>query len=132
MENVWFHRRVAETSQKACTICFKPSSSVLITPDNKDFFYVCPGHLKDRNFALPTEDEAKAIEERKKKEELDRTVQEIKKEYEEKLKRKKDKKDKKDGKKEDKKDEEKTAEQLEKEKDDKVNRRMLRRKAQEC
>ena len=132
MENVWFHRRVAETSQKACTICFKPSSSVLITPDNKDFFYVCPGHLKDRNFALPTEDEAKAIEERKKKEELDRAVEEIKKEYEEKLKRKKDKKDKKDGKKEDKKDDEKTTEQLEKEKDDKVNRRMLRRKIQSC
>jgi len=127
MENVWYHRKVADTAQKACMICFKPSSSVLITPDNKDYFYICPAHLKDRNFAVPTEDEAKAIEERKKQEELDREIEQIKKEYEEKLKRKKEKKDKKDKKdsKEDakdaKKDEDKSDEQLEKEKNEKVS-----------
>lgn len=101
-------------------VCYKPSASVLITPDNKDYFYICPAHLKDRNFALPTEEEAKAIEERKKKEEMDNEIENIKKEYEEKLKRKQEKKKGKDDKKEEKKDEEKTEDQLEKEKQDKV------------
>ncbi|KAI5239375.1 DUF1742-domain-containing protein [Aureobasidium subglaciale] len=90
MENIWHHRKVAETAAKGCM----PSSSVLITPDSKDFFYICPSHLKDRNFALPTDDEAKAIAERKKKEELDREIEAVKKEYEEKMKKKQQKKDK--------------------------------------
>lgn len=33
--NVYHLRRVADTASKACFICYKPSSSVLITPDNK-------------------------------------------------------------------------------------------------
>lgn len=33
--NVYAHRKVAETSAKSCDICFKPSTSVLITTDNK-------------------------------------------------------------------------------------------------
>jgi hypothetical protein len=33
--NHYTHRRVAETKAKSCDICFKLSSSVLITPDNK-------------------------------------------------------------------------------------------------
>lgn len=37
--NVYHHRKVAEASAKACDICYKPSTSVLITPDNK----VCAG-----------------------------------------------------------------------------------------
>ena len=124
MENLWHHRKVADTAAKACMICFKPSSSVLITPDNKDFFYICPSHLKDRNFAVPTEDELKAAEERKKKEEMEKEIEKIKAEYEEKLKKKKDKKKGKGDKdnKEEKKDEEKTEEQLEKEKQEKVRR----------
>ncbi|TKX18536.1 ATPase-like protein 17 [Elsinoe australis] len=121
MENLWYHRRVADASARACMVCYKPSASVLITPDNKDYFYICPAHLKDRNFALPTEEEAKAIEERKKKEEMDNEIENIKKEYEEKLKRKQEKKKGKDDKKEEKKDEEKTEDQLEKEKQDKIN-----------
>ena len=94
MENIWHHRRVAETAAKGCMICYKPSAGVLITPDSKDFFYICPSHLKDRNFALPTDDEAKAIADRKKKEELDREIEAVKKEYEEKMKKKQQKKDK--------------------------------------
>lgn len=35
LTNVYHLRRVADTSAKACLICFKPSTSVLITPDNK-------------------------------------------------------------------------------------------------
>lgn len=33
--NVWHLRKVAETSAKPCDICYKPTTSVLITPDNK-------------------------------------------------------------------------------------------------
>ena len=33
--NIWHLRRVAETSAKSCDICYKPTASVLITPDNK-------------------------------------------------------------------------------------------------
>jgi hypothetical protein len=33
--NHYMHRKVAETKAKSCDICFKLSSSVLITPDNK-------------------------------------------------------------------------------------------------
>jgi hypothetical protein len=33
--NVYTHRKVADTASKACEICFKPSTSVLVTPENK-------------------------------------------------------------------------------------------------
>ncbi|KAL9138422.1 MAG: hypothetical protein Q9175_000353 [Cornicularia normoerica] len=88
--NVWHLRRVAEASAKPCDICYKPTTSVLITPDNKDYFYVCPGHLKDRGFCTPVIDEAKAAA-KQKKEELDREIELIKKEYEDKMKKKKGK-----------------------------------------
>ncbi|THX13348.1 DUF1742-domain-containing protein [Aureobasidium pullulans] len=125
MENIWHHRRVAETAAKGCMICYKPSASVLITPDSKDFFYICPSHLKDRNFALPTDDEAKAIADRKKKEELDREIEAVKKEYEEKMKKKQQKKDKsknkdKDKDAKDKEKDDKKSDQEEKERDDKI------------
>ncbi|KAK4107182.1 DUF1742-domain-containing protein [Canariomyces notabilis] len=85
--NIYTHRKVAETSAKSCDICFKLSSSVLITPDSKDWFYVCPAHLKDPNFCTPKIDQA-AIEARKKKE-LEAEIERVKKEYEEKQKKKK-------------------------------------------
>lgn len=91
LPNVWHHRRVAESSAKACWICYKPSSSVLITPDNKDFFYVCVGHLSDRKFCQPDAEEVAAAEARKKKEELDREIEKVKKEYEEKQRLKREK-----------------------------------------
>ncbi|KAG9685188.1 hypothetical protein KCU95_g18413, partial [Aureobasidium melanogenum] len=121
MENIWYHRRVADTAAKGCMICYKPSASVLITPDSKDFFYICPSHLKDRNFAIPTDDEAKAIADRKKKEELDREIEAVKKEYDEKMKKKQQKKDKANDKDKDKKDKEKdNNDKDEKERDDKI------------
>ncbi|MCJ1237135.1 hypothetical protein MMC14_005119 [Varicellaria rhodocarpa] len=105
-----------------------PTTSVLITPDNRDFFYVCRGHLKDRGFCSPIIDEAEMAA-KKKKEELDHEIEQIKKEYEEKMKKKKkakddqkeekgkeDAKDQKDGKKP--RDEE--DQRAEKEKDEKV------------
>jgi hypothetical protein len=90
--NVYTHRKVADTSSKACDICYKPSTSVLITPDKKDFFYVCPIHLKDRYFCTPKidEDALKAKRERELAEETER----LKKEYEEKQKRKREKQEK--------------------------------------
>ncbi|KAL4906471.1 VPS4-associated protein 1 [Aspergillus multicolor] len=102
LPNIWHLRRVADTAAKACLICHKPSSSVLITPNNKDYFYVCPVHLKDRHFCSPIIDEAE--EEAKKKAELmAKEIEKVKKEYEEKQQRKKEKdKEKKDKDKDDK------------------------------
>jgi hypothetical protein len=122
LPNVWHLRRVAEASAKACWICYKPSSSVLITPDNKDFFYICPGHLKDRGFCQPDADEAAAAAAAKRKEELEREIEKVKKEYEEKQKRKKEKrKDKEKAKDpESKKNADEEDKQDEKEKDDKI------------
>ncbi|KAJ4352681.1 hypothetical protein N0V95_004065 [Ascochyta clinopodiicola] len=95
-ENTWHHRKVAETASKPCNICFKPTSSVLITPNNKDFFYVCIGHLSDRGFCQPDAEEAAGIAERRKKEEMDREIEKVKKEYEEKQRLKKEKRKAKD------------------------------------
>ena len=94
----------------------------------QDHFYACSGHLKDKGFASPIVD-AKEAAEKKKKEELDREIELIKKEHEEKMKRKsKNKKDKKeDGKENDekgKKKEEDEEVKAEKEKDDKVSQRV--------
>lgn len=94
--NIWHHRKVAETAAKGCDVCFKPSTSVLVTPEKQDFFYVCPSHLKDHRFATPIVDEA-AIAAKKKKE-MDEELDRVKKEYEEKQRKKKAKDDKsKDG-----------------------------------
>jgi hypothetical protein len=104
--NVWHHRKVADTASKPCDICYKPSTSVLVVPDNKviiqqmnaidhvltcgqDFFFVCPSHLKDKAFCSPIIDEAALAA--KKKKELEAEVERVKKEFEEKQKRKKEK-----------------------------------------
>jgi hypothetical protein len=81
---------VADTAAKACFVCYKPSTSVLITPDNKDFFYVCPVHLQDRHFCSPIVDSEHAAA-KAKQEALAREIEIVKKEYEEKQRRKKEK-----------------------------------------
>jgi hypothetical protein len=91
----------------------------------KDFFYTCKGHLKDKGFAAPIIDAAEAAA-KKKKEELDREIEIIKKEYEEKMKKAEKKgkekgKDKKDKKEE----EEQEAKKAEAERDEKVFRSTL-------
>ncbi|KAI0479147.1 DUF1742-domain-containing protein [Xylariaceae sp. FL0804] len=98
--NIWHHRKVADTSAKGCDICFKPSTSVLVTPENRDFFYVCPSHLKDKGFCSPIIDH-EAVAAQKKKEAEEAEVEKAKKEYEEKQRKKREKeaekgKDKKD------------------------------------
>ena len=60
----------------------------------QDFFYICPGHLKDRGFCTPLIDEAEA-EAKRKKEAMDREIELIKQEYEDKMKKKSKSKDKK-------------------------------------
>ncbi|XRM47359.1 hypothetical protein ABZX51_010340 [Aspergillus tubingensis] len=107
LQNIWHLRRVADTAAKACYICYKPSSSVLITPDNRDFFYVCPSHLQDRHFCSPIVD-TEAAAAKAKEEAMAREIERVKKEYEEKQQRKKNKDAEKDkDKKEDDKDKEK-------------------------
>ncbi|KAL4927189.1 AAA-ATPase Vps4-associated 1 family protein [Aspergillus undulatus] len=91
LPNTWHLRRVADTAAKACLICHKPSSSVLITPNNKDFFYVCPVHLKDRHFCSPIIDAEEEAAKRK-AEAMEKEIEKVKKEYEEKQRRKKEKK----------------------------------------
>ncbi|WQF81053.1 Putative VPS4-associated protein [Colletotrichum destructivum] len=90
--NIYTHRKVAETAAKGCDVCYRATSSVLVAPENKDFFYVCPSHLKDKNFCSPIID--KEAVEAKKKKELEEEVERVKKEYEEKQRKKKEKEDK--------------------------------------
>ncbi|KAF2635104.1 hypothetical protein P280DRAFT_474019 [Massarina eburnea CBS 473.64] len=96
----------------------------MITPDNKDFFYICTGHLVDRGFCQPDAGEAAATAALKKKEEFDREIEAVKKEYEEKQKIKKEKRKEKGKDKEKEKEETKTEEQQDKDdekvKDDKI------------
>ncbi|KAL8785338.1 MAG: hypothetical protein Q9213_003403 [Squamulea squamosa] len=92
LQNIWHLRKVAEASAKPCHICYKSTTSVLITPDQKDHFYICPGHLKDRGFCTPIVGEAEAVA-KKKQEELDREIELIKAEYAEKLKKRAKSKD---------------------------------------
>lgn len=109
--NIWHLRKVAEASAKPCDICYKSTTSVLITPDNQvasartvifcwsglalkstqDHFYVCQGHVKDRGFCSPIVKEAEAAA--RKKKEMDHEIERIQKEYEEKMKKKRKSKD---------------------------------------
>ncbi|PLN78879.1 VPS4-associated protein 1 [Aspergillus taichungensis] len=93
LPNIYHLRRVADTAAKACSICYKPSSCVLITPDNKDYFYVCATHLKDRHFCTPIVDTEGAAAKKKKEEEeaLQSEIEAVKREYEERQRMKKNK-----------------------------------------
>lgn len=33
--NIYTHRKVAETNAKGCEVCYRPTSSVLVAPENK-------------------------------------------------------------------------------------------------
>ncbi|KAK6203022.1 VPS4-associated protein 1 [Scheffersomyces amazonensis] len=55
---------VAANDSKACTICYKPTPTVLLNDNKLDFLYICASHLKDDNFAvhLPNQEYDKLIE----------------------------------------------------------------------
>ncbi|KKA29677.1 hypothetical protein TD95_001345 [Thielaviopsis punctulata] len=100
--NIYVSRRVADTASKGCDICYKATTTVLFSegPDGKDFFYVCPTHLKDNNFCAPivdTEAEKQRLEAEKKKA-IDAEIEKLKEEYEAKKKAKENQKDKDKGK----------------------------------
>lgn len=59
-------RAVAEKDAKACTVCYKPTCTVLLSSNKADFFYICPAHLKDPTFATPVhpEEYTKLVKER--------------------------------------------------------------------
>ena len=121
-KNLYHRRLVAESGAKACWICYRPSSTVLITPENDDWFHICPGHLKDTKFA--TAKDAEDLAEKKRQEELEKEIEAVKKEFEEKMRKKldrrKQKEYEKEGKKEEKKKEAKQDEADEKEKEEKL------------
>lgn len=125
-QNLYHRRLVAESSAKACWICYKPSSTVLITPGSDDWFHICAGHLTDRKFAIPKDEEDLA--KKKREEDLEKEIEAIKKEYEEKLRKKAEKRKAKDKDKDaekDKKDKKKD-EQNEDEKDEKEQEEKLK------
>lgn len=51
--NTYTSRLVASSNSKACSICYKPTTTVLVSSNNADFFYICSSHLKDKAFAEP-------------------------------------------------------------------------------
>ena len=121
-QNLYHRRLVAESSGKACWICYKPSSTVLITPASDDWFHICPGHLTDRKFAIPKDEEDLA--KKKREEELEKEIEVLKKEFEEKVRKKAEKRKEKEKEKkadeDEKKDEKKEDEKDEKEQEEKL------------
>nr|OQO29559.1 hypothetical protein B0A51_04117 [Rachicladosporium sp. CCFEE 5018] len=119
-KNIYHRRLVADSSAKACWICYKPSATVLITPDNDDWFHICAGHLTDRKFAISQD--AEDLEKKKREEAIEREIEEVKKEYLEKIAKKAEKRKGKDKEKAkaEKKEEKKEDEADEKAKEDKV------------
>jgi hypothetical protein len=118
-KNLYHVRRVAESSAKACFICYKPTSTVMVTEDGKsDYFYLCEGHLADTAFATPQVDpEVEKAKERQKA--LEQEIEELErrwKEHEAKKKKEKGEKENED----EKKASEKSALKTEQEKNDAV------------
>lgn len=116
-----YHRRLVDQSHaKSCWICYKLSAVVLITPDNDDWFHICPSHLTDRNFA--TAKDAEHLQKKKREQDLEAEIEAVKKEYAEKQQKRLEKRKSKDAKKDQSKTEEKAQdEQDEKEKQEKLN-----------
>ncbi|KAM3420955.1 hypothetical protein BST61_g4187 [Cercospora zeina] len=86
--NLYHRRLVKDTDAKACWICYKPSPTVLSTPDNSDWFYVCPGHLTDPKFAIPKD--AEDLAKKTKDAHIEKEIEAVKKEFQEKMKKKMD------------------------------------------
>ncbi|KAK4496292.1 hypothetical protein PRZ48_012272 [Zasmidium cellare] len=114
-KNLYYRRLVAESGAKACWVCYRPSSTVLISDDSADWFYVCPGHLNDTKFAIPkdAEDNAKKQHDAA----IEKEIEAVKKEFEEKMRKKLDRRKQKEYEKDGGKGKEKEKEKEEKEDD---------------
>ena len=74
-------RLVAESDAKACSICYRPCTTVLLNESQLDFLYTCPGHLKDTQFAIPIKlEDFQNLNQRKL--ELERKVEKLQREKE--------------------------------------------------
>jgi hypothetical protein len=96
----------------------------LITPESDDWFHICAGHLTDRKFAIPKDEEDLA--KKKREEDLNKEVEALKKEYEEKLRKKAEKREAKNKDKDAEKDKKKEDEQKEDQKDAKEQEEKLK------
>lgn len=86
--NRYQRKRVAETDSKACFICYKPTTIVLLNEDSSaDFFYTCEAHLKDSGFA--TAEEEPNPPENVSSDELQAQIAQLKKDWDEKKSKKK-------------------------------------------
>lgn len=56
--NEYLSRLVGDSDSKACTVCYKPTTTVLLASNKADFFYICPFHLKDDSFGTPIHPES--------------------------------------------------------------------------
>ncbi|CAZ81021.1 unnamed protein product [Tuber melanosporum] len=135
-QNTYHLRKVADASSKPCTICYKHTPQVLITPDQKDFFYVCLSHTRDRGFATAvvaaTQEETEGARKAREKKELEVEVERVKKEFLEKESKRKEGKGKgKDQKKEGEEEKKKKEEEKEKEKEKEVEVKKEKEKEEE-
>lgn len=57
IKNEYKLKKVTQKDSRACVICFRETDAVLVSVDSKDWFYVCVGHLKDKEFATEVHEE---------------------------------------------------------------------------
>ncbi|CAD6504412.1 BgTH12-06142 [Blumeria graminis f. sp. triticale] len=80
--NIYTHRKVADHGARPCDVCFKACTSVLVASGQKDFFFTCPAHLKDKAFCSPIIDNNAVAAQEKKI--IDDEIVRLKTEYEDK------------------------------------------------
>ncbi len=94
-QNRYTLRRVAESNAAACMVCYRPSTAVLVSPGQIDFFYTCDAHLLDKGFATPLVDpkQKAALAKKKEDERLQMEIDKVTNEHKSKVAKKgKDKK----------------------------------------
>lgn len=79
--NRYIQRKVAENDARACFICYRPTTAVMVNEDgNVDFFYACPAHLDDPGFASMDQATQAALKEQERKQQ---EIDNLRKEWEE-------------------------------------------------
>lgn len=51
--NNYHLRLVAQSDARACAVCYKPTTTVLVNDNKLDHFYICASHTNDAQFAAP-------------------------------------------------------------------------------